>query len=144
MLKINSLLICFLLCLACDSRPDKSVAVSTPNNAPRIENNAADRLLELQLRVQRQPRDSVLKKQWLGSARRDRWLFIWGVARRGQTNRAMVERALQADARRWVLAGRRPASTGTMTRGTVSGALTELRRITRGDSVCVLYAYKIR
>ncbi len=145
MTKINCLLICFLFLAACNGKPDKNVTVATQSSVPQIKDNAADDLLALQLKVQRQPRDSVLKKEWQTRARRDKWLFIWGVARRGTANRAMQERALRTDARRWILvATTSPASGNAVLRGTVPGRLKELRRITRSDSICVLYAYKNR
>ncbi|HED10192.1 MAG TPA: hypothetical protein ENJ10_05860 [Caldithrix abyssi] len=143
MTKLTGLLIGLLFLAACDGKPAKNDTAAGIDTAPQIQEATADSLLALQLRVQRHPRDLVLKERWKRSARQKNWLYVWGVARSGQANRAMLERALKTDAKRWVLSGQSAgAQEGTSLRGTVSGTLLELRRVFRGDSVCVLYAYK--
>ena len=139
-----STLLALSLLISCGGEGNTAHRPNADGPAAALSVARGDSLLHLQLAVQRHPGDSVLFRQWRSAMRGGDYLFVWGVARRAQTNRAMLERALRTDARRRLLIGQTASPPDGRTEGRISGTLVEMRRLSRGDSVCALYSYKTR
>ena len=139
-----STLLALFLFISCGGKGNTENRPGDSGPSATLSVARGDSLLHLQLAVQTHPGDTALFRQWQLTMRGGDYLFVWGVARRAQTNRAMLERALRTDARRRLLIGQTSAPGNGRTEGRVSGTLVELRRLSRGDSVCALYSYKIR
>ncbi|RMH63701.1 MAG: hypothetical protein D6677_06500 [Calditrichaeota bacterium] len=136
---LTILLILFGL-YACDRQNDTLPPGRAGSSADgTITDARAAELLNLQLRVQRHPGDTLTARQWKQAAYINGKRYVWGFGRQSGANRAMVLKATQIEARRALLALDKDGD-GRRLQGRVAGLLTEVLRLTRGDSLCVLYA----